>query len=794
MTTTHSNPENLNGKVQSPNELEMNPWDDMELENPGKGNAMPSATNANRPLVDISASAPKAPKSNSIFSKWSGLSLRAKTTIIAIALGTLPVIAIGGGTNILANNTVTQKIERQKEATALEIANTLNAFLFERYSDIEALASLPSFSDDKIRSAQTQAQKSALLTRYADTYGIYDSIAAFDLNGNVIAQSRGPKLPNHASRSYFQEALKTGGRVVGSPQFSKSSGVFAMYYATPLKDSKGKTFGVIRARMPMKLGLKDLLGQYSDDTRQFYLVSNSGEIVHASNDEVINKKAKEVWSDFKVLSTPGETQVGMTGNSVRNSNQLYGNTYTEEYRGMPNLDLNIVSTLPADVAFQDQRNLTLALLFGTAAAAVAVAGIASYLAKQVTNPIQSAATAVAQMGQGDLSVRVKTKGQDELAALGQNINMMASDLEELVAAQKDEAQRLEAARLEAREEADKVAAEQKEAKEILQKRALELLMEVDPVSKGDLTIRASVTPDEIGTVADSYNAIIKSLGDIVRDVKGAVVTVTETAEQNESSVQKVATDANNQVEQLSVVLEQVQELTQASEGVTDKALNAKEQVELANKAVSEGDIAMDKTVAGISSIRDTVSDTAKKVKKLGEASQKISQVVNLIGDFAAQTNLLALNAAIEAARAGEEGRGFSVVAEEVRALAQQSANATADIEKLVEEIQAQTNTVVVAMEEGTEQVVTGTQLVEESREKLSEITAVSTKLTDIIREISNSAVEQTNISSQIGQTMEDFSSAAEETSTQSNEVASSFAELLEIAKGLQGRIEQFKIS
>ena len=121
-----------------------------------------------------------------------------------------PVVAIGGGTIVLSNNTAVQNIESQKQAAALELSNTLNAFLFERYSDIEALSNLPSFSDSKIIASQTAAQKSALLTKYADTYGIYDSIAAFDLNGDVIAQSRGPKLPNHANRSYFPTGITNG--------------------------------------------------------------------------------------------------------------------------------------------------------------------------------------------------------------------------------------------------------------------------------------------------------------------------------------------------------------------------------------------------------------------------------------------------------------------------------------------------------------------------------------------------------------------------------------------------------
>lgn len=385
-------------------------------------------------------------------------------------------------------------------------------------------------------------------------------------------------------------------------------------------------------------------------------------------------------------------------------------------------------------------------------------------------------------------------GEDELAILGNNINKMATELETLIENQKAETERIDLARQEARMDADASAQEQKQQKEFLQKRALELLIEVDPVSRGDLTVRANVTPDEIGTVADSYNAIIRSLRQIVQKVQGAAASVTYTAEGNAATVQKVANEATEQALAIANALQQLQVVTQTSEGVSEFAKQAEQQVRLANAAVKDGDDAMNRTVEGISTIRETVSQTSKKVKRLGEASQKISKVVNLISGFAAQTNMLALNAAIEAARAGEEGRGFSVVAEEVRALAQQSAAATAEIESLVEEIQTQTNEVVTAMESGTEQVVVGTQLVEESRQKLTQISAVSTQVNLLIQEIAQAAAKQTEASATVSQTMEGVAVIAADTSKQSEDMAGSFSRLLEVAQGLQVSVAQFKVS
>jgi methyl-accepting chemotaxis protein PixJ len=203
---------------------------------------------------------------------------------------------------------------------------------------------------------------------------------------------------------------------------------------------------------------------------------------------------------------------------------------------------------------------------------------------------------------------------------------------------------------------------------------------------------------------------------------------------------------------------------------------------------------MNRTVDGFMAIRETVAETAKKVKRLGESSQKISKVVNLISSFADQTNLLALNASIEAAHAGEEGRGFAVVADEVRSLARQSAEATAEIEALVAEIQAETNEVVAAMESGTEQVVTGTKLVDATRSSLNQIANVSNKIEALVNSIAQAAIEQSQDSETVSQTIAQIAAIADQTSSEAMQVSESFKELLAVAQELQSSVGKFKVS
>ncbi|APB34038.1 methyl-accepting chemotaxis protein [Gloeomargarita lithophora Alchichica-D10] len=345
-----------------------------------------------------------------------------------------------------------------------------------------------------------------------------------------------------------------------------------------------------------------------------------------------------------------------------------------------------------------------------------------------------------------------------------------------------------------RQKAEAVSEEQKHQREAIQGQLAQFLGDIEGAFKGDLTVRARVTSGEMGTVADFFNAIVESLQQIVQQVQTAAQAVADTAQRSAPPVNALSSEAARQAQAIGAALDQIQQMVQSIQQVAANAHGAELQVQQANQTVQEGDEAMNRTVAGISAIRDTVAATAKKVKRLGEASQKISRVVNLISNFAAQTNLLALNAAIEAARAGEEGRGFAVVAEEVRSLAQQSASATGEIEQLVEEIQAETNEVVAAMEAGTEQVVVGTHLVAEARQRLSQIATVTSQISTLVGEIAQAAQAQSQTSAVVSRTMQDVAGIANQTSQQSVGVADSFTHLLGVAAELQENVAQFKVA
>ena len=332
----------------------------------------------------------------------------------------------------------------------------------------------------------------------------------------------------------------------------------------------------------------------------------------------------------------------------------------------------------------------------------------------------------------------------------------------------------------------------KQAQEQLQGRALQLLQEVDPLSQGDLTIRAKVTEDEIGTIADSYNATIASLQKLVNQVKTVAKEVETTADNSKNRVEKLAQESVEQAESISQTVGYIQDMNESILSVSERASQAQEIVKQAGQTINVGDDAMNQAVLKINTLQKTVTETEQKVKRLGESSQEISQVLNSISRFAAQTHLLALKASIEAARAGEQGKGFAVIADEVRSLATQSATATADIENFIAKIQLETAEVVEAMSSGTQQVAEGTKLVQQTRHSLDSVTAASNEIRKLVTEIAESAMQQSETSNLVRENIANVAVTAQENSQSATQVSEEIKQLLTVAAKLQTGIDQFK--
>lgn len=346
----------------------------------------------------------------------------------------------------------------------------------------------------------------------------------------------------------------------------------------------------------------------------------------------------------------------------------------------------------------------------------------------------------------------------------------------------------------ARAIAEKVSQEERQQKEALQMQLLELLSEVEGAAAGDLTVRAEVTAGEIGTVADFFNSIIESLRDIVTQVKETATSVNVAIGSNEGAIRELTNSALTQAAEINSTLDAVDDMAQSIQQVAVSAQQAASVANTAAQTAKKSGMAMDMTVQNILHLRETVGETAKKVKRLGESTQQISRVVALINQISMQTNLLAINAGIEAARAGEEGQGFAVVAEEVGELAARSAAATKEIEQIVENIQRETTEVVQAMELGTTQVVEGTRIVEDAKQNLGQILEISRQIDLLVQSISIATASQAQTSQTVSSLMKDIAASSQRTSDSSKKVSESLQQTVEISQQLQATVGTFKVN
>lgn len=410
-------------------------------------------------------------------------------------------------------------------------------------------------------------------------------------------------------------------------------------------------------------------------------------------------------------------------------------------------------------------------LIGTGAGVI----LGARSAKQIRSTAQELAGHFAALAQGNYSVRATVNTHDELGRLADSFNQMAAALEANFA------------------ELSQRAAEQGQAKEDLQRQVIRLLDDVEGAARGDLTVRAEVTADVLGAVADSFNLTIRSLRDIVSQVKRAAAAVNDAALQNEDFARSLSADALRQAEEISNSLNSIQEMTDSIQEVASNAREAANVTAQATEAAARGEEAVDRTVSGILEIRETVAETTRKVKRLAESSQEISKIVALISQIASRTNLLALNASIEAARAGESGRGFAIVADEVRQLADRAAKASKEIEQIVLQIQSETGNVMTAMEEGTQLVIEGTRRAEQAKNSLDEIIEVSRRIDELVRAIFQATVQQTETSRSVAQVMQSVELTANETSKEAQKVAASLQQLVSIARELQTSVGRFRV-
>lgn len=322
----------------------------------------------------------------------------------------------------------------------------------------------------------------------------------------------------------------------------------------------------------------------------------------------------------------------------------------------------------------------------------------------------------------------------------------------------------------------------------------EAIAALETIASGDLTIKISKTySGDHEKIKDSINNVTQSLGKTLNEVSLAAVAAASAANQISSSTEEMAAGANEQSSQTTEVAGAVEEMTKTILETTKNTTRAAEASKNAGGVAIEGGKVVEETIKGMIRISDVVRQSSETVQALGRSSNEIGEIVQVINDIADQTNLLALNAAIEAARAGEQGRGFAVVADEVRKLAERTSKATQEIAGMIKQIQKDTEGAVKSMKLGTDEVDNGKLLAEKAGESLKEIIAGAENVADIVTQVAAASEQQSRTSEQITQNIELISNVTQQNATGVRQIAHAAEELNQLTSNLQKLISGFKV-
>jgi twitching motility protein PilJ len=395
--------------------------------------------------------------------------------------------------------------------------------------------------------------------------------------------------------------------------------------------------------------------------------------------------------------------------------------------------------------------------------------------KRTTQELQSQLKAI---NQGNYHAKAKIYAKDELGQLAIQFNEMMRHIITITS------------------EVQRRAAESEKSKEDWQRQVIRLLDEVEGAASGDLTVQAEVTADVLGAVAEAFNLTIENLRAIVAQVKEAALQVHQSANDSETFAHNQFREALRMAEELAATINSVQLMTDSIQRVAQKAKEAEQVARSSAQTAIKGGQAVERTVMGILQIREKVSDTTRKVKRLAEASQEISQIVNTISQIASRTNLLALNASIASVKEYKgmnKNQNFTMVADEVRQLADRSARALQEIEQIVLRIQNETGLVMTAMEEGLQQVLDVAKRSEQAKQALDNIIEVANHIDELVRSITADTNEQRQNSYTVAKVIQSVEKTAQETSQESRQVAGSLQNLVRISQALLTSVERFRI-
>lgn len=736
-------------------------------------------------------------------------------------------------------------LESAIKTSLAELAD-LNQATFERWlesrkRDIQLVA-----SDTRLQTMNDFYAKS-VLDIYFKQLAIYETLAVFKPDGSSLmvvepgtidqsAAQAAQVTRNIADREYFQEVMKEGKVVFSQPVFSKGTGNLVLVIVAPIQ-AYGKTVGVVLGTVPMSDIQAQLTTARVGETGDVYLVNREGLLVSKTRFEDELKQAGQIKerSELELKDTTEGAQralKGEDGEAVYTG--LRGKPVVGIYRYVPSMQWGLIATQDTSEAFQSADHLRNILLVVILASGILAGVMAYFFANQIARPVEEMTAVAEALSLGKVDLEVKHTGKDEIGRLADSFRRMIGYLKLMAGYARSLAERDFRITVEAQSAEDALG-------NAFQKMVVSLQDALQEVASNASSLKAAaeqlaLASNQAGMATSQIAATIQQVARGITQQSEASNRAAGSVEQMARAIDQVAGGAREQTQVVDTVVQITDQLSAVLEQVAGNASAATEGSSSASRAAREGKETVQQTLNGMETIRSKVNLSAEKVQEMGNRSSQIGIIVETIEDIASQTNLLALNAAIEAARAGEHGKGFAVVADEVRKLAERSGQATREIAGLIKSIQTTVSEAVNAMQESAREVEAGVarggmagkaldailqsaEMVNRQAEEVSTAVAhmqqlysrlldATNRVAGVVQQYSASAESMAAGSSEITLSMENIASVSEENSAAVEEISASTEEmtaqveevnassqsLAEMARELQEVVNLFRLN